>query len=326
MFNPRFYGFSGEVYSVNPNEDKMLVLERALTKPDTNGNVLIDQMVSVAGDTYTVGGVKSDAFDSYRNWQDNYDNKPTNIAVNGEQSSDLVSLLSNVNSDVLSDAEAEDNEPSTKSNITITSGGKRIPTRGSTRAQIPGDTDKYSLQITEDDSALNQINAAFMHSDGQVPQGDMVPLSLDLYDRSGTVPIHKLGNSKLEVKMPVPSGMENDPGVGVACLDDNGLLNKLSSEITDDEDGRNINFIAGHCSTYVIYSRTPKNTVFDENGNMIETVEDPDVAAPGFSMGGTWQSLNKKVYGPVSAKWFIIVILVALSGILVLYRPAKKKK
>ena len=164
-----------------------------------------------------------------------------------------------------------------------------------------------------------------MHSEGSVPSGDIVPLSVDLYDKSGTVPIHKLGNSKLEVSIPVPTGMEDDPGVGIACLDDNGLLNKLSSEITQESDGKNIKFVTGHASTYVIYSRTPKNTVVDENGNIIETVEDPDVAGPGAFMNGTWQTLNKKVYGPVSPKWFIIIILMALSGILVLYKPSKKK-
>ena len=326
MFNPRFYGFSGEVYSINPTEDKMLVLERALTKPDANGNVMINQMVDIAGDTYTVGAVKGDAFDGYRNWNDYYDNKPKNVSVNGEQSGDLVSLLSDVNSNIMADAEAEDNEPQTKSNITLTTNGKRIPTRGSARADIPGETDRYTLSVSEDDSALSKINAAFMHEEGQVPSGDMVPLSVDLYDKSGTVPIHKLGNSKLEVSIPVPAGMEDDPGVGVACLDDNGLLNKLSSEITEEADGKNIKFIAGHCSTYVIYSRTPKKTMIDENGNIIESVEDPDVAGPGMFMGGTWQSLNKKVVGPVSPKWFIIVILLALAGILALYRPSKKKK
>ena len=119
--------------------------------------------------------------------------------------------------------------------------------------------------------------------------------------------------------------MENDPGVGIACLDDNGLLTPLSSELVDESDGKNIKFVTGHCSTYVIYSRTPGSTFVDENGNIIERVDEEGAASTPFTMGGTWQSLNKKVYGPLSPKWFIIVILMALSGILVLYRPSKKK-
>ena len=325
MFNPRFYGFSGEVYSISPSADKTLVLERVMNKPDSNGNVTIDQMVNIAGDTYTVGQVKSDAFDSYRNWNDYYDNKPSNVSVNGEQSGELVSLLSDINSNLIADAEAEDEESVAKSNITLTTNGKRIPTRGSAYANIPGDSDKYSLDISEDDSAKNAIETAFMHSEGKKPSGDVVPLSVNLYDKSGTVPIHKLGNSKMEVSLPVPTGMENDPGVGIACLDDNGLLTPLSSEITEESDGKNIKFVTGHCSTYVIYSRTPKNTFTDENGNITENIDEEGAAATTFSMGGTWQSLNKKVYGPVSTKWFIIVILMALAGILVLYRPSKRK-
>ena len=102
---------------------------------------------------------------------------------------------------------------------------------------------------------------------------------------------------------------------GIACLDDNGSLEQLSSEVTDNGTGKNIKFVTGHCSTYVIYSR----------GRVITTVDETNAAGM-LSMNGTWQSLNKKVYGPVSAKWFIIIILIALAGILALYKPAAKNK
>lgn len=344
LFNPRFYGFSGEVYTIASNDDKTLQLERALTKPDANGNILINQNVDIAGERYTLKQVKSDAFDTYRNWIGNYDNRPKNVVVNGEQSDDLVSLLASVNSDILSDAEAEDaygsyvqsdNANSTevnetanplRSNITVSVNGGRFPTRGNAYANILGNDDKLNLSITEDESEKDKINAAFLHSTGTTP-ASYVPLSVDMYDKSGTVPIHKLGNSKMEVSIPVPTGMENDDGVGVATLDDNGLLETLSSEVTNDGTGKNIKFITGHCSAFVIYSRghaPAEATSTDENGNPIETVDEVGAAAF-LDMSGTWQSLNKKVYGPVSAKWFIIVILLALAGILFLYKPSSKK-
>ena len=146
-----------------------------------------------------------------------------------------------------------------------------------------------------------------------------------MFDKSGTVPIHKLGNSKMEVSIPVPTGMENDEGIGIACLDDNGELEQLSSEITDTGSGKNIKFVTGHCSTYVIYSRGRVITGVDENGNPTETVENTNAAGL-MTLNGTWQSLNKKVYGPVSTKWFIIIILMALAGILFLYKPSNKNK
>lgn len=345
MFDPRYYGFSGDVYSISSPENKMLILERALTKPDPMGNVLINQKVVIAGDDYMIGDVKSDAFDTYRNWSQYYDYRPTNVVVNGEQSDDLVALLNGVSADVLSSAEGEDapdiipeetgdtapaeaNTTETsggnRSNITVTVDGKRLPTRGSAYANIPGSDDKLSLKITEDDSQSDKINAAFMHSTGSYPTGGTVPLSVDLYDKSGTVPIHKLGNSKMEVTMPVPTGMENDDGVAIACLDDNGILTPLSSEITDDGTGKNIKFVTGHCSAYVIYSRGHRTTTFDENGNPVETVDETNAAGGAFNMNGTWQSLNKNVYG-LSAKWYIIIILTALGIILFIYKPSGKK-
>ena len=333
MFNPKFYGFSGEVYSIDPKQDKTLVLERVITKPDVSGNVLVNQSVNIAGDTYTLDQVKSDAFDFYKNWSDYFENRPTNIAVNGERSDALDSLLATVNASLPAGSAADDTQAEAaesavpdniRSNITVGVNGSRFPTTGSAYANIPGVDDKLTLNVSEDDSASSAIESAFRHSTGSVP-GNYVPLSVDMYDKSGTVPIHKLGNSKMEVSLPLPAGMENDEGIGIACLDDNGALEQLSSEVTDTGSGKNIKFVTGHCSTYVIYSRGRVITSVDENGNPVETVDETNAAGM-LSMNGTWQSLNKKVYGPVSAKWFIIIILIALAGILVLYKPGKNNK
>ena len=323
LFDPKYYGFAGEVYTVGPDESKTLVLERALTVPDGAGNVVIDQQVNIAGEPYVIDHVKSDAFDNYKNWKDYYDIRPKNVMVNGEQSGELVSLLDSVNSDVLGSEEAEDEEDITKSNITVSVNGSRFPTRGRAHADIPGDDGKYKLDISEDDSAKDKINTAFLHSTGKNPNGDFVPLSMDLYDRTGTVPIHKLGNSKMEVSVPVPTGMEGDDGVTVAAVDDNGALEMLSSELVNEDGSDNIKFVTGHCSTFVIYTRTVKMPENDETGNSVEYIDDRGAASE-LSANGTWQSLNKKVYG-ISSKWFIIIILVALALVLVLYKPGKRK-
>ncbi len=325
LFDPRFYGFEGDVYSIGSGQNKTLVLERALTQPDASGNVMLNQQVDIAGDTYMLDQVKSDAFDNYRDWSKWTDNKPMNVAVNGERSEALDSLLADVNANIMS-AASDDEEDTVRSNITVSVDGKRFPTRGSAYATIPGDTDRYSLSIREDESVEKDIDTAFLHSTGSNPGGGYVPLSMDMYDKSGTVPIHKLGNSKMEVSIPVPSGMENDEGIGIASLDSNGLLENLSSEITDEGDGKNIKFVAGHFSTYVIYSRGHAAAVtYDENGNPIETIDEVNAAANTFDMSGTWRTLNKKVYGPLSPKWFIIIIMLALAGILFLYKSEKKK-
>ncbi|MBO4904225.1 MAG: leucine-rich repeat domain-containing protein [Lachnospiraceae bacterium] len=323
MFDPKYYGFAGEVYSVDPGDDKMLVLERVLTVPDAAGNVMINQKVTLAGIEYMVDQVKSDAFDSYKNWSQYYDNKPTNVTVNGEQSDELVALLGSVNNDVLADTE-EESEDYNRSNITVSVDGKRFPTRGKAHASIPGDEDMYFVSVTEDESASGKINTAFMHSDG-AKAGDMVPLSIEMYDKKGSIPIHKLGTSKMEVTLPVPNGMEADPGVAIAGLDDNGALEPLSSELVDEAGEKNIKFVASHFSTYVIYSRTVSATAFDENGNPIETVDEAGAGGISPTLTGTWQTINKKVYGQISAKWLIIIIMLGLAGVLALYKPSRRR-
>ncbi len=164
LFDPRFYGFEGDVYSIGSSEDKTLVLERALTKPDASGNVMLNQLVEIAGDAYMLDHVKSDAFDNYRDWSNWTDNKPTNVSVNGERSDALDSLLADINSNIMASGESEDNASAARSNITLSLDGKRFPTRGNAYANIPGEDDKYSITVNEDDTARNKINTAYLHS------------------------------------------------------------------------------------------------------------------------------------------------------------------
>ena len=67
------------------------------------------------------------------------------------------------------------------------------------------------------------------------------------------------------------------------------------------------------------------HTAYDENGNPIETVDNANAAGFSPTLTGTWQTINKKVYGQISAKWLIIIIMLALAGVLALYRPARKR-
>ncbi|MCR5687115.1 MAG: leucine-rich repeat domain-containing protein [Lachnospiraceae bacterium] len=314
MFSPQNYGFSGQVFTINDEDDRMLVLERCLTKPDAAGNVNINQIVEIAGLKYTLGQVKSDAFDLYRNWQDYFERRPIRIGVNGEQGDSLVDLLSGINSELSASEGTEDSSSSEGVSASIT--GRHFPS-GEVKASIPGDNGKYILNISEDESAEPEVKAAFLHSRIPAREGGYVPMSVNLYDRTGTVPIHKLGNTKMEVSVPVPSGYEDDDTLAVAGIDDNGALSQLSSEIKEGEGGRSIDFVTGHCSTFVIYSRRQQNITESES---IEETE----ATGSFGMSASWQTLNKKVYG-ISAKWFIIVILVALAGILVLYKPGRRR-
>ena len=102
------------------------------------------------------------------------------------------------------------------------------------------------------------------------------------------------------------------------------IFASLSYLFEKNEDGSdNIKFVTGHCSTFVIYTRTVKMPENDETGNSVEYIDDRGAASE-LSANGTWQSLNKKVYG-ISSKWFIIIILVALALVLVLYKPGKRK-
>lgn len=315
IFDPKHLGFEGQIYSVDSNSKtpNALILERALSQPDASGQIVINPQVSIGSESYILDNVKADAFNSYMDWGKWCDNKPTLIKVDGNNSQVLNDLLQKVNND-LSLAE-DDPDKGIKVNLT----SNIFPPGSLANAVISDSENGFILNVGDNNEDKEALIEAYKLAYGSYPDIETTYLSLDLYDKTGTIPIHKLGSNKLEVAIPVPSALAEKAGLKIACLDDNGILTELSSEITNFENKKYIDFVTGHCSAYMIYAQSIYS--IDDSEISIE-LEDSNIVFFGTSI---MQSLHKEVTKGIEVKWFVIVILLCLAGILFMYKPSKKK-
>lgn len=332
LFDPMYLGFNGAIYSVNTanKDDNGLILEKALVQPDESGNVIINPNVSIGAEKYIMNNVKPDAFNEYLDYGRWCDNPPTNISISGNTSSSLNSLLGEVNNSLNPGAYSK------SPGIKVTLNGNVFPSGDYATASIPGDNNGYVMSISENTDDRDAINDAFNYSYGINPDGSAVYISIDLFDESGIIPIHKIGKNKMEISIPVPTPLDGKDNITVCSLDDNGLLSELSSSVSTVETGNRIDFVTAHCSYFIIFSKQLRNvTSFSyTNGEISEDeailaatgeVVDSSIAQGiGVFSSNVVNTLHKKTTTGIEVKWFIVVILFATSGILALYKPRKK--
>ena len=358
LFNPIYYGFHGQIYTVSDDStDEMgtLSLLKTTKKPDANGTVNIDSNVKIGAEDYVMNGVKEHAFDAYLNFDEWCDVKPESVNVSGNASDDLNTLLNDITSRITGSI---DNDTSIDVVLENTSFS------GSASATVDGYDDGGTLVISEDEGNREAIMSGLYNYYGPNTSVTMLPLELTLYDKTGTILIHKLGDSKMDVTIPLPQQFINSDSVMVASLDDNGSLTELSTSIS----GESLSFVANHCSKYAIYIKNETTVVssgqsmgpdtenessgddgtssdevsmgeaMDNNGGdlrkgrdeidevvEITQINNADTSEAGnISTVGFVNTLSKKV-GSISVKWFIIVILFALAAILFLYKPSRAK-
>lgn len=339
LFNPVYYGFHGQIYSVSDDStDEMgtLVLLKTTKKPDESGVVSIDSKVPIGTELYYMNGVKDSAFDEYLDYQKWCDTKPVSVDVVGNSSSDLNNLLKNITSRIEQNSD-------TKKGITVVLEGTSFDGNNSGFASINDFESKATLVVSENDSNRSALNEGLFNYYGPNVAVNMIPLDISLFDSTGTVLIHKLGDNKLDVSIPLPSKYENSQSVIVASLDDNGSLTELPTGISEKEGIKYLDFVANHCSVYAIYVKNETTIVSnpeENNETIISDDNDPRMGRDEYSEEEIVEISNMpnsddlnsngernivvrtltKHVGNVEAKWFIIIILFALAGVLFCYK------
>lgn len=347
LFNPKYYGFHGQVYCISPDSTDTLgtlSLLKTTKRPDVSGTVTIDSNVPIADENYMMNGVKEHAFDDYLNYEEWCDTKPTSVNVVGNKSSDLNSLLNKITSAI--DGEGS----SIPSGINVVLEGSEFASKNAS-ASLTDSDESFTLVISEDSSYESSLKNGLYNCYGDGVGVLMVPLDISLYDKTGTVLIHKLGDSKLDVTMPVPSRFNDTSSLKVASLDENGSLTELPTSVSGDS----ISFVANHCSAFAIYTKNETTMIpdediedtdmseddialpqdvqgdinddsFDDNVAVVIQSVDADSANANHALnGGIINTLNKKVYN-IEARWFVIVILLATAAILFLYKPSASRR
>lgn len=349
IFDAHTNGFRGLVFSNASNSEdetiRTLQLRKCVKEPEIDGSVKIESELGIGKDTYYLSGVSNTAFDEYKN-QDWCNNKLTGITMDGDKSNELESMLSSINFST-----------STGSNLPAGKDGAiKINTdssmnAGMVKAYLPDGEESFNLNIKNDSSLKQSFDKAFDNRYGTFSNVDMENYSIDMTDRLGSVPIKKMATSKLNISMPVPSkyaDIENE-NIKVATLDDNGLLEEISSEISESENGaKSISFVASHLSPFAVYvsdGSLVKKVGADgeeaiDSGDSQASYGDFSVIEESLSINSeesmspnnlateniVFGTLQKEVAPGIPVRYFIAVIMLAMSAILLIYKPKRIKK
>lgn len=260
LLNPKYYGFHGNVYCLSADstdEQGLLRLLKSTSKPDEMGIVNIDPHVRLGSSDYIMNGVKEHAFDDYLSYNEWCDNKPVSVNVDGNSSNELNQLLKSLTDSIPSEAFAPNG-------IKVIVNGNKL-TNDAT-ASIPDYNEKGTLIISEDDGNRQALLEGMYSFYGSNTNVSLLPLELDLYDKTGTILIHKFGDSKMDVSLALPQMFENADAVMVASLDTDGALTELPTGISSRDGKQYLDFVANHCSIYGIYVKN-ESTVYSVNNN-----------------------------------------------------------
>ncbi|MCX4321619.1 MAG: leucine-rich repeat domain-containing protein [Lachnospiraceae bacterium] len=151
--------------------------------------------------------------------------------------------------ETLLDAERED----AQNGITVKNNSYSIPRDGIVTAVMEGGEGSYRIDIADSEEAMAKIGDVYKSI-----YGNKLPHSLHAYDITMTetttdVPITGLGKQRVEITMPLPSGVLQE-NMHVVCLDADGQLEEVDSRIVSLDGKDAVTFQASHFSAYGIYS------------------------------------------------------------------------
>lgn len=151
--------------------------------------------------------------------------------------------------ETLSDVERE--KPQT--GITVKNNSYSIPQDSFVTAVMEGSEGSYRLDIADSEEAKIKIGDVYKSI-----YGNKLPHSLHAYDITMTdtttnVPITGLGKQRVEITMPLPSGVLQE-NLHVVCLDGDGQLEEVDSRIVSLDGKDAVVFQAAHFSAYGIYN------------------------------------------------------------------------
>lgn len=137
--------------------------------------------------------------------------------------------------------------------ITVKNNSYSIPRDSLVTAVMEGNDGSYRIEIADSEEAMTRIGDVYKSI-----YGNKLPHSLHAYDITMTdtatgVPITGLGKQRVEITMPLPSGVLQE-NMHVVCLDADGQLEEVDSRIVSLDGKDAVAFQAAHFSAYGIYN------------------------------------------------------------------------
>lgn len=339
VLDPDYNGFRGQVYSIiedSTGKNENVLLRKCTVEPEDNGEITVDSEIKIDKKGYYLAGVSETAFDEYysQNW---CKNKPTALKLDGNNSKSLNALLTDANNKLAnSDGEIQKEIIKINNNDSALNSSK-------ISAELSSAKERFVLNINSDNSIVQQFDDAFDNRYGYHDNIVMHPLTIDMTDKSGNIQIKKMSTNKLDITLPVPADISSYDRIRVASLDDNGLLEELSCTVDDSSYNKSVSFVASHLSPFIIFARTndvisedtlennsysgsDEIKVVNEETEKVTIYKELDSNAADNSLGTVvYGTLEKKVAMGIPVRYFIVVFLFGLSGVLLLMNTRKMK-
>ena len=176
---------------------------------------------------------------------------------------------------------------------------------------IPGSEEDFILHIRESEDAAARISDAYGELYGGRTPSKLQAYEISLMDETDTVPIHKLGKQTATVELSVPEGISTDQ-MHVVTLDEDGQLEAVNYEITENNGENKIRFTTSHFSPYGIYEYDGfGGTGVVSNGKAI--------------IRGGIKDNTPDTGDPIHPKWFLALGLAALACVFLFYKGQGKK-
>lgn len=199
------------------------------------------------------------------------------------------------------------------SGISVRVSSDVLPESENAMVTIPGDGSAYVFKVQDSQDAAQRISAAYGELYGGKAPFALSAYEMSLYDRSGTIPITRLGKQYATVLLKLPQGMPTD-SLHMVTLDQDGQLEAVEYRIVTMEDGNYIQFNASHFSPFGIY----RNASVDGQA----VVTDGNAVITSLS--------NQKDDTPdtgdfIHPKWFLAIGLLAGAVALFFYKGKSKR-
>lgn len=186
-----------------------------------------------------------------------------------------------------------------KTKLISTTSGISDPSKMS--ATINGSSDNYVIKISETDEANSMADQALTAAFGSLENIRYMPFDISLYDSTGNQKISPVPDGvSINITMPIPDKLAIYGGNAKVASTESGTLEKIPPKFTLINGVPCMNFTVTHLSPYVVYVDT---------ANLTAT--------------GTLDS-TPKTADPIHPKWFLVIGLAAISGILFLKRDRKE--
>lgn len=137
--------------------------------------------------------------------------------------------------------------------IIVKNNSYSIPQGSLVTAVMEGSEGCYQIDIADSEEAMTKIGDVYKSIYGNKLPHSLHAYDITMKDTTTGVPITGLGKQRVEITMPLPSGVLQE-NLHVVCLDADGQLEEVDSRIVSLDGKDAVAFQAGHFSAYGIYN------------------------------------------------------------------------